>query len=297
MFVSIVVTVKNEADNIAKLLNSLLLQEKPFEIIIVDANSDDETQEIVKKYTEKNKEIKIYVHAGSRGKGRNFGVRRARGEIIAFTDGGCIADKNWLKELKKTIDKGYDIAVGKTINVGKFSDMERVSIVYKGYDITFPSCNLAYKRDIFEKIGGFDTRFVTAEDIDLNLRAVKIGAKIGYNENAIIYRSTAENLLKFMKQSFWYGYGRKQLTLKHGKLWKQYSIKQMFSAHLTFWGLLRLTFGLFGYLTCKLKERDTFREKHPLSWSEDFVFLNEFAREENGKIGLIGFGKMGHKPS
>ena len=253
VLVSIVVTVKNEADSIAELLDSLLLQEKPFEIIIVDANSDDGTQEIVKNYAEKNKEIKLFIHAGSRGEGRNFGVEKARGEIIAFTDGGCKADKNWLKELKKKIEEGYEVVAGKTINVGSFPEIERVKVEYKGYDVTYPSCNLAYKKELFEKIGGFDTRFITAEDIDLNLRAVDAGAKIAYNENAIIYRRTAKNLISLIKQSFWYGYGRKQLTLKHGRLWKKYSPKQMFSTHLTFFGLLRLFFGLLGYLVCKIR--------------------------------------------
>lgn len=250
---SIIVTVKNEAGSISQLLDSLLKQEKPFEIIIVDAESIDGTQEIVKDYSVNHPEIKLFIHAGSRGEGRNYGVKKAKGDIIVFTDGGCVADKNWLKELKKKLEEGYDVVAGKTVNVGPFqSVIERVKIEYKGYDITYPSCNLAYKRELFERIGGFDPRFVTAEDIDLNLRAVEAGAKIGYNENAIIYRRTAENVISLIKQSFWYGYGRKQLAMKHGGLWKQYSFTQMFSTHLTLLGLSRLFFGLLGYLTCKI---------------------------------------------
>ena len=253
MFASIVITVKNEVNSIAELLDSLVVQEKPFEIIIVDANSNDGTQEIVKSYAKKYKQIKLFIHEGSRGEGRNFGVSKAKGDIIAFIDGGCRADKNWLKELKKKMEEGFDVVAGKTVDVGPFKDIiHRVKMEYKGYDVTYPSCNLAYRKDLFEKIGGFDTRFVTAEDIDLNLRAVKAGAKIGYNENAVVYRRTAENLFSLIKQSFWYGYGRKQLALKHGSLWKQYSISQTFSTHRSLLGLIRLIFGSLGYLVCKL---------------------------------------------
>ena len=248
--ISIVITVKNEADSIAELLDSLLTQ-NPFEIIIVDAKSTDGTQEIIKKYADKHKEVKLFIHAGSRGEGRNFGVKMAKGEIIAFTDGGCRADKNWLSELKKKMEEGYDVVAGKTINVGTFEEIERVKVEFKGYDVTYPSCNLLYRKDLFEKIGGFDSRFITAEDIDLNYRAVEAGAKIGYNENAVIYRRSAKDLIGLIRQAFWYGYGRKQLTLKHGRLWKQYSLNQMFSTHLTFFGVLRLFFGLLGYLICK----------------------------------------------
>ncbi|HEC88747.1 MAG TPA: glycosyltransferase [Thermoplasmata archaeon] len=250
MSISIVITVKNEVDSIAELLDSLLTQ-KPFEIIIVDAKSTDGTQEIIKKYADKHKEVKLFIHAGSRGEGRNFGVKMAKGEIIAFTDGGCRADKNWLSELKKKMEEGYDVVAGKTINVGTFEEIERVKVEFKGYDVTYPSCNLLYGKDLFEKIGGFDSRFITAEDIDLNYRAVEAGAKIGYNENAVIYRRSAKDLIGLIRQAFWYGYGRKQLTLKHGRLWKQYSLNQMFSTHLTFFGVLRLFFGLLGYLICK----------------------------------------------
>ena len=139
VFVSIVITVKNEAKSIAEFLDSLVVQEEPFEIIIVDANSKDDTQEIIRKYSEKYKQIKLFIHEGSRGEGRNFGVSKAKGDIIAFTDGGCRADKNWLKELKKKMEEGFDVVAGKTVDVGPFKDIiERVKIEYKGYDITYP---------------------------------------------------------------------------------------------------------------------------------------------------------------
>ena len=61
VLVSIVITVKNEAKSIARLLNSLLLQEKPVEIIIMDAKSSDDTPKIVKEYEENHKEIKLGI--------------------------------------------------------------------------------------------------------------------------------------------------------------------------------------------------------------------------------------------
>jgi len=252
VFVSIVITVKNEAPSISKLLDSLLTQDEPFEIIIVDANSNDGTQEIVGGYETVHPEIKLYVFDGSRGASRNFGVEKARGDVIAFIDGGCNAEKNWLKELKNKIDEGYEIVAGKTINVGRFSDIKRVELTRRGYDVTFPSCNLAYKKDLFKKIGGFDLNFITAEDVDLNFRAVDAGGKLAYNENAVVYRETSKSIIGFLKKAFWYGYGRKQLTMKHGKLWKSYSPKKMFQTHFSLFGILRLVFGLLGYFTCKI---------------------------------------------
>ncbi len=255
MLISIVITVKNEDDTIESLLKSLIIQKPPFEIIIVDANSSDATREIIEKYKAKYDSIKMFVKEGSRGNGRNFGVSKAKGEIVAFTDGGCTASKNWLENIRKKINEGYDVVAGKTINTGSFKETKRVKVIQNGYDITWPSCNLAYKKQLFEKINGFDEHFITAEDIDLNFKAVKTGAKIGYAENAIIYRTSAPSFYNFIQQSFWYGYGRKQLSLKHGNLWKSYSANQMFNTQLTLKGIIRLVFGFFGYLFCKIKEK------------------------------------------
>ncbi|PKK86642.1 MAG: glycosyl transferase family 2 [Thermoplasmata archaeon HGW-Thermoplasmata-1] len=256
MLASVIVTVKNESANIAGVLEDLLAQEKPFEILIVDAASTDGTQGIVEGYSKKHPEVKLLIHPGSRGESRNYGVSQANGDIVAFTDGGCGVDKNWLCELKNTIASGFDVAAGKTISIGPYGeDMERVGVEHKGFDVSYPSCNLAYKKVLFLRIGGFDAAFITAEDIDLNLRAVDAGGRIGYNEKAVVERHTAPNLKKYAKQAFWYGYGRKQLTLKHGNLWSSYSFSSMLKGHLSFKGSIRLFYGFLGYLRCKFERR------------------------------------------
>jgi len=56
MLISVVITVKNEVEHMPQLLESLLIQEKPFEIIVVDANSTAGTPEIVKDYPKQHEE-------------------------------------------------------------------------------------------------------------------------------------------------------------------------------------------------------------------------------------------------
>ena len=174
MLMSIIITVKNEAKNISHLLDSLLVQEKPFEIIVVDANSTDETPKIVKDYESKYQEIKFISYDQTRGESRNYGVKYATGFAVAFTDGSCIANPFWLKELRKKLLEGYDIVAGKTIRFGfsGFSKLGRVEVIHKGGDASFPTCNISYKKNIFEKIGGFDSWFKEAEDVDINYRAL-----------------------------------------------------------------------------------------------------------------------------
>ncbi|MEL9998523.1 MAG: glycosyltransferase [Thermoplasmata archaeon] len=250
---SIVITVKNEEEHIGELLDSLCLQEGPFEVVIVDAESTDNTIKIIESYKEKLN-IKLIVKKSTRGGGRNIGVKNSSYDYVVFTDGDIIVSKNWLEEMRKFIDMGNDVVAGKTLYVGneKFS-LERVELIYMGYDVTFPSCNLAYRKELFLKIGGFDESLITAEDIDLNMRAIMAGAKFAYNENAIVYHKTRDDLISFLKQAFWNGYGRAQLSSKHGKLWKQHSIKNaLIGQRISFYGIARLTFALIGYLNAKV---------------------------------------------
>ena len=257
MLISVIVTIRNEESHIRGLLDSLVAQEGPLEIIIVDAYSTDDTQPIVQEYHRKHDLIRLYIQGGTRGEGRNFGIGKARGEAVAFIDGDCVADPAWMREIRKDIGAGHEIVAGKTVRTGraKFAQLSRVELFYQGVDLTFPSCNLAYKTDVVKEAGVFDTMFRTAEDIDLNYRAVRNGHKIHYDENAVVNHHERDTLVAFLKQAFWNGYGRKQLTLKHGRLWSNYSITNMIQHDISFWYLLRTTIALLGYATAKAREK------------------------------------------
>jgi glycosyltransferase involved in cell wall biosynthesis len=253
---SVVVTVRNEARHIRDLLDSLVVQEAPFEVLIVDADSTDGTRDLVRKYVEKYPFVRLFEHGGTRAASRNRGVAESKGDIIAFIDGDCIANPFWLHELRRSLE-GSDVAAGRTIQIGywAFEALNRVELEHGGYDVTYPSCNLAYWKETFHQAGGFDGWFHTAEDIDLNYRAVDVGAKLAYNEDAIVYHRARDTVTKFLKQAYWNGYGRKQLTLKHGNLWGQYSFGRMIKSQASFWGLLRLGTASLGYIVAKLKEK------------------------------------------
>jgi len=245
---SVVTTVRNEARNIAALLDSLVIQEPPFEVIVVDAGSSDPTRDIVRSYEQRYEFVHLYLHGGTRAAGRNYGISKARGDAVAFIDGDAIASPFWLHELREGL-ASHEIVAGRTIQIGyrPFEDLERVELIVKGSDVTFPSTNLAYRKEVLEELGGFDEWFVTAEDIDLNMRAVLARHRIGYRVNAIVYHRTRASIYDFVRQAFWNGAGRKQLTLKHGALWSHYRPLEMLRQKTTFWSLLRLSAAFLGY--------------------------------------------------
>jgi glycosyltransferase involved in cell wall biosynthesis len=248
-FLSVVVTVRNEERHLAALLDSLLAQEPPFEIVLVDGLSHDRTLEIAEEYARRHADVlRVFSRFGSRGMGRNHGVERARGDYVVFTDGDCLAHPDWLKTLRRELGD-RDTLAGKTVAFGhpKYAALQRVELYQHGSDVTLPSCNLVYRRAFFERLGGFDPRFITAEDIDLNLRAVRAGARIFAVPEAIVYHRARETVVGFLFQAFWNGYGRKQLTEKHGSLWASYRVRRLVRAQRSVLAMARMTAALAGY--------------------------------------------------
>jgi len=252
LLVSVITTVRDEARNIAALLDSLVVQEPPFEIIVVDSASQDATRDIVRGYERDYENVHLYISGGTRGLGRNVGIRKAKGDAVAFVDGDAIANPFWLKELREGLRRS-DVVAGRTIQIGyrPFEDLERVELIVEGTDVTYPSSNLAYRKSVLKEIGGFDEWFVTAEDIDLNIRAVRAGRTITFRAGAIVYHRTRSSVYDFLRQALWNGAGRKQLTLKHGVLWSRYRPGAMLRQKTNFWSLLRLNTALLGYVGYK----------------------------------------------
>ena len=256
MLISVVVTVKNEVDHMSQLLDSLLLQEKPFEIIVVDANSTDGTAEIIQEYSKNHDEIKYISYDQTRGESRNHGVKHAKGDAIAFTDGSCMADPDWLHQMRLRLLEDYDIVAGNTMRTGLsgFSKAGRVEVHHNGGDASFPTCNIAYKKDLFTKIGGFDPWFKEAEDVDINFRALDSGAKMFYEPKAVIHHKGGETHKSFIKKSFWYGFGRRELDMRHNSLWPHYNVLDMIKKREgeSWWKLVRLSIAFLGYMYCFL---------------------------------------------
>ena len=238
MKISVVLTTKNEEKNIGELLESLSNQEEPYEVLVVDSDSSDKTQEIVKKYSKKKKNIKLLIHPGTRAESMNYGIRQSTGDAVAFIGGDDIADKNWIKDVREALNDS-EIVAGNLISnkLDRFGKVSNVKFFQKGVNISYPGTNTTYKKEVLDKLGGFDTWFFSAEDLELNLRAVDAGYKIVYNEKPKVYYRPRNNPFDFIKQSFWYGTGRKLLGLKHGSIWQSHSAIDIFKTQFSLLGI------------------------------------------------------------
>ncbi len=244
--ISVIVTTYNEEANLPALLKSLEGQ-GAHEVILVDAKSTDQTVAVAKAF-EDRLPLSILVQACKRGEGRNLGAAIATGDRLAFIDGDCRAAPGWIEAME-----GEGVIAGDTVFEGRkaFTRMQRVELPHKGADTTWPSCNLSYPKPLFDQLGGFDPEFVTAEDIDLNYRALEAGALLVHQPAAKVHARVRGSVRAFLRQAYWNGYGRKQLSAKHGGLWHEYRFVDMIRRQFSFWGLLRLAAGTLGYLRAK----------------------------------------------
>lgn len=206
-----------------------------FQIIV----SDDDASEKTKSKVE-NLQLNIeYIIGPGRGPAanRNNGAAIAKGEWLIFTDDDCLPDKNWLRAfIKKIIDEDKTIGYeGQILPLGNLeADMAECPVNTIGG--CFWSANIAIKRNIFEKINGFDENFPIAafEDIDIFIRLQREG-NIQFIKEAIVYHpvlvnSIWNNLLKVPKRLKSWVYLRQKHTCFHNTTLQE--IKRMTLDHL-----------------------------------------------------------------
>jgi glycosyltransferase involved in cell wall biosynthesis len=116
---SVIVPTYNRKTLLGKCLDSLANQDYPsgdYEIIVVDDGSVDGTRRVVES-AKKGCAALRYFRTRHQGQGaaRNVGLRKAKGEFIAFTDDDCVVEKEWLKKIEAAFRRSTADAVGGAI--------------------------------------------------------------------------------------------------------------------------------------------------------------------------------------
>ncbi|MCU0222711.1 MAG: glycosyltransferase [Acidobacteria bacterium] len=152
---------------------------------------------------------------------RNAGARAARGEFLAFTDDDCIPEPDWLRQLERGfVQENAAVLGGAAINPFPDSTAAVTWELYldflreyfqdaSGNGLMLPSNNLAYRREAFWSLGGFDETFplAAAEDVDLAYRAVGAGLRQRYFDDARVWHHHRSTPRGYLRQQFRYGRG------------------------------------------------------------------------------------------
>jgi GT2 family glycosyltransferase len=144
---------------------------------------------------------------------RNTGVGGASGDVIVFLDCGCIAGDAWLNRLLAPIRDG-DEAISCGVAT-KPSDLHSVaSRTHGGYMREAPTINLAFRREAFDRVGGFDESFEYGSDVDFTWRLVDAGFRIRFVEDAVVEADWGDSRRQ-VKRGMIYGRARVRLYAKH----------------------------------------------------------------------------------
>lgn len=177
----------NYIDMLFDKLNKQIFRD--FEVIVVD--SGEERGDLL--YEKCNFKLKyIFKNNVGAAKARNIGVANARGKIIAFTDDDCQPDPEWLGNASRYFEnqdyaglEGYIYT-----DESKLDDPQFRIVTNKGFEgIGFMTANLFIKREIINRLGGFDERFDKPhfrEDTDLAWRALDYG-QIPFAKDVRVY--------------------------------------------------------------------------------------------------------------
>jgi len=197
--VSVLICTRNRSDSVKHAIHSIIVNSYPdFELVIVDQSDNDKTQEIVNGYLQAYSKISYFkISSLGAGKAKSFGLKKCRGEIIAFTDDDCIVDREWIEKIVLLFERNPNIGIifGSVLAPSGYNIKDGFTPLYQAKDVLFKgpcskirargiSANMAIKRDLFEKIGGFDEMLGPGAalpgnvDYDYSYRALRKGFQI-----------------------------------------------------------------------------------------------------------------------
>jgi glycosyltransferase involved in cell wall biosynthesis len=287
MKTALAIPVKNERRGLSKLVESLQRQvSESDEIIFVDGGSTDGTLELLNQCAEENPQIKVYVSEGaSCGKGRNMAIQNTDSDIIVHIDGGNLPEENWLKEIRTPILNGEaDYVTGNVLIMPirkKILWMEiDLGAIYGAALYRGPhprdaeqgappagGSSVAYKREIWERAGGFPDWVSSGEDTLFVKKVMKQGLRFKFAKDAVVYWQIGPSFFHFMHRQVRYQMAKfrtpQSLRLSAGIIFVHLFLMALIAASLIFHSLWVIPGGILLTMSFRqsIKSIRTYRQR------------------------------------
>lgn len=224
--VSVVVPARDAATTIGRCLDALAAQTCPAdrrELIVVDDGSVDATRELARASGA------CVLAQPTRGPAaaRNLGARRARGDLLLFTDADCAPEPTWIERMvapfadpsvvaTKGAYRTEQTALAARFAQAEYEDKYRRMARFPTIDFV-DTYAAAYRRDRFLDAGGFDERYPTAanEDLDLSFRLAERGARMLFVPEARVHHQHPTGLVAYARRKYRVGRWKPLLHADH----------------------------------------------------------------------------------
>ena len=219
--ISVVVCAHNEERHIGRCLEGVLGLEYPdFEVVVVDDGSTDTTAAVVAASGIQP----IRTENLGLSSARNAGMQAATGSIVAYIDADADPDPHWLHYLASDFLNTDHVAVGGP-NVAPAGISEVAKCVDKapGGPVHIlltdqeaehiPGCNMAFRKDALQAVGGFDPQFrIAGDDVDVCWKLQQQGWTLGFNPAAMVWHHPRDLVSRYWRQQL--NYGRAEALLE-----------------------------------------------------------------------------------
>ncbi len=229
--VTVVIPTMNQAELLQRALRGLARQtERGFSVVLINDGSTDDTERRISGLALPFAVTLVSTPNGGPARARNLGIRMAddsqsgaappAAHWIAFLDDDVVPAVGWMAAIKAAaLDSSAEVLVGKTTTTTMatptaFSHQLTVLAKPPG---PFPTCNLAVRRDVFDRCGGFDRRFPhpAFEDTDWSLHARQAGVDPVFVEDMAVDHPPRPSSLKGHLARVRYQAGAVRLAQKH----------------------------------------------------------------------------------
>lgn len=199
---SLIIVCYNRKNELKDCINSVLRQSmKPYEIIVVDNNSEDGTDKLFKNGEISDSSIKYFKlekNLGVAG-GRNYGIKQASGDIFVFIDDDALLEpRNALEKIVTKFEKDPNIGIlafkvvnyhTKTIQRNEFPHIDKSLNPDKEFETSyFIGAGHAIRREVFNKCGLYpEDYFYGMEELDLSFRVLDKGYRIIYFPHILVW--------------------------------------------------------------------------------------------------------------
>lgn len=221
--ISVIVCTHNGSRTLGESLEGLAHLDYPdYEVIVVDDGSSDGSGELARAF---DVDVIVTEHGGLSA-ARNLGLRKATGDIVAYLDDDASPDPHWLTYLAIAFSSGLHAGVGGP-NLSPPDDgwIARSVACSPGNPTHvlltdtvaehIPGCNMAFRKEVLEEIGGFDPQFrIAGDDVDVCWRLQEAGFTLGFHPAAVVWHRRRNSLRAYWRQQKNYGQAEAMLERK-----------------------------------------------------------------------------------